>query len=511
MIRGGSHRLVFVSILLLALAHGGLYASLLPPWGLIDEEQHVHYVQSLAEQQAIPRVGQTTLSPEIATSVISTGRWEHFHWVAPLSPEPEDWGLEGQSYEGYQPPVYYLLLAPLYAALSGDILTKLYALRWASVGLSLLTIVFAYQIGRRLVPQQPMFAYVACILLAVIPERTASISRVNNDILLEVIGAALILVCTQAVLDGMSARHSRLIGLLVGLGLLTKSAAVVLLVPTAVTLCANRRSPHLLRHIAWVAGIASLLVVPWTIRNLVVYGDPTGFGSFQNITNFARPGVSWHAMRSALWDLFRHFWLIWWKGARTEGNWLVSGFNVLLLMASALSVIGLVRSVVLRSMDKPRLEVITMYALTVGTCAVALLGTYFLGGVPVIQGRLLLPVIVPAVILFSWGLWHVAHGEIVLVAVIGLLVLFGCLSLFGNLLPYHYYWSIFASGRAAELSSSRSLAQSWDLFYPRLLADKPLGLRPFLIWLVAGYAVMLGIVGWLVAQVISAKRTETWK
>jgi hypothetical protein len=296
-----------------------------------------------------------------------------------------------------------------------------------------------------------------------------------------------------------------LIGLLVGLGLLTKSAAVVLLAPTVVTLWANRRSPDFLRHVAWVAGIASLLAIPWMARNLTVYGDPTGFGSFQNITNFARPSVSWQAIRGALWDLFRHFWLVWWKGARAGGNWLLIGFDILLLIASTFSAIGLIRSVRLQFSDQPMLEVIAMYMLTVGVCAVAVLGTYFLGGVPVIQGRFLLPVITPAVILFTWGLWQVTHGKTILAAVIGLLVLFGCLSLFGNLLPFHYYWSIFASSRAPEPSSIQTLEQHWGLFYPRLLADKPSGLRPFLAWLVFGYALMLGIVGWMTARETSGK------
>jgi 4-amino-4-deoxy-L-arabinose transferase-like glycosyltransferase len=459
----------------------------------------------LAERQTIPRVGQTVLSPEIAASTILSGRWEHFHWPAPASQKPEDWGLEGQSYEGYQPPLYYLLLAPLFAALPGGILTKLYALRWASVGLSLLTIFFAYRIGRKLVPPQASFAYAACILLAIIPERIASISRVNNDVLLEVIGAALILVCTQAVLDQLSISRSRLLGLLLGFGLLTKSAAIVFLVPIAVTLWTARRRPRFWRHVAWVAGIAFLLVVPWAVRNLLVYGDPTGFGSFNKITNFAPPVVTGQTIRDALWDLFRHFWLVWWKGARPGGNRLLTGFDFLLLVASVLSVVGIVRSVCLRSCDKPRLQVIAMFALTVGACAVAVVTTYLRGQVPVIQGRFLLPAIVPAVILLAWGLWHVPHGRVVLAAVIGLLVLFGCLALFGNLLPFYYYWSVFASGHAPEPSALRTLGQRWDLFYPRLLADKPVGLRPFLIWHVLGYVVILGAVGWMTARESSGK------
>jgi 4-amino-4-deoxy-L-arabinose transferase-like glycosyltransferase len=501
------HRLVIVSVLLLALVHGGLYASFMPPWGLIDEEQHLHYVQYVTEQQAIPHVGQTTLSPEILESAFSTGRREHFHWPAPASLDPKDWGLEGQSYEGYQPPLYYLLLAPLYGALSGDILTKLYTLRWVSVGLSLLTLVFVYRIGRRLFIHEPVLPYLLCVLLAVMPERTASIARVNNDIALELFATALIWVCTQAVLDGMSSRRSRLIGLLLGLSLLAKTtAAVVLLAPVAATFWANRRSSQILRNILWATGIAAALAATWMLRNFIVYGDPTGFGSFQKITSFAPPVVTWWAIGSAVWDLFRHFWLVWWKGGRAGGNWLLTGFDLLLVIASAISLIGLVRSARLEHRDSPRLQVMLMYGLAVWACAAAVLVTYLSGGIPVVQGRLFLPVVAPAVILYGWGLWYAPFGKSILVATIVLLIVFDALSLFGNLLPYHYYWSIFAAGHAPQPSAVATLGQRWALFYPRLLADKPQGLQPVLLWLVPCYAALLGITGVAVSRHMCVER-----
>src|SRR3989304_130835 len=104
-----SPKTLMLSILLLGLFHGGLYASFLPPWGLIDEEQHVHYIQSLAVHQEIPLVGKTYLSQDIVDSLFETRRWEVFHWPTPQSRDPRAMGLEGHSYEGYQPPLFYLL------------------------------------------------------------------------------------------------------------------------------------------------------------------------------------------------------------------------------------------------------------------------------------------------------------------------------------------------------------------------------------------------------------------
>ena len=44
-----STRTALAYLLLLAFLHGALYALFLPPWGLIDEAQHLHYIQYIAE------------------------------------------------------------------------------------------------------------------------------------------------------------------------------------------------------------------------------------------------------------------------------------------------------------------------------------------------------------------------------------------------------------------------------------------------------------------------------
>jgi hypothetical protein len=79
---GKWQQMALAAILVLAIVRGGMYASFLPPWGLIDEEQHVHYIQYLAQERALPVVGQTYLSPEIVDSLFATQRWTMFHWAA---------------------------------------------------------------------------------------------------------------------------------------------------------------------------------------------------------------------------------------------------------------------------------------------------------------------------------------------------------------------------------------------------------------------------------------------
>lgn len=474
-----------LSIVLVGLFHGGLYASSLPPWGLVDEEQHVHYIQSLAERQEIPVVGTTFLSQDIVDSLFETRRWEVFHWPTPQSPDPRTWGLEGHSYEGYQPPLFYALFAPVFALWPGDLLDKVYALRWTIVGLSLLTVWMVYRLTAELFPRQKWLSYLACLLLVVLPERVASVSRVNNDVLLEVIATAYCWACTRAALQGLSARRSYLMGLLLGLGVLSKTSMAVLIVLIPCVFWINRRQSNWLSYVLRTSAAAAIIILPLVARNLWLYRDLTGFAAYRSISGVAVPvAVTGQSLAGGLWDLFRHFWVVWWKGAAAATNPVLTGFYIVLAVSSGLGLLGLVRY--LRSQesrqDARSRQVIVMYMLAIVMCAGAVMVSYFDGSVPVIQGRFLLPVIGPTVIVLCYGLWRAPYRKLVLVATLGSLVVVGALSLFGNLLPYFYYWSAFVRDGVPQPYTPLGWQDAWTLFSSRFSSDKPNGLPGALTW-----------------------------
>jgi len=495
-VRGDTQGLLLFSILLLALLRGGLYASFLPPWGLIDEEQHIHYIQHLAEQSAIPLVGQTYLSREIVNSLFETRRWEVFHWRAHDSRDPMTWGLEGHSYEGYQPPLFYILFVPLYVALPSDILVKVYGLRWAMVCLALLTVWMAYRLAAELFPLPRLLPYLLCLLLVMIPERTISVSRVNNDVLLEVVSTAFIWGCTRAMLKGLTVRQSQLLGLLFGLGVLTKTSAAVLFVLLPFVFWMNRHTANLRKCVLWTGGIAVVLIAPFVARNLWLYGDLTGFAAFRVIAGAAPRVLTGQSLAAATWDLFRHFWVVWWKGSVAAASPIVNGFMAVLAVLSIMSLVGLVRYLREQYARDPReTRIIIAYACAVGSCAAAILASYFSGSVPVIQGRFFLPAIVPAVILFCWGLWRYSFGKAALLTTIGALAIVDALALFANLLPYFYYWSAFVEDGVPKPYTPLDWQVAWNLFYLRLLSDKPAVLQPMLVWLLPLYLAGLAFVG----------------
>jgi hypothetical protein len=73
----------------------------------VDERAHLAYVQEVAEHGRIPWVGHNFVSwQELAI--------EQGTYPRPSSLDPRVLGVRGSSYEGWQPPLYYVLAAPAY-------------------------------------------------------------------------------------------------------------------------------------------------------------------------------------------------------------------------------------------------------------------------------------------------------------------------------------------------------------------------------------------------------------
>jgi hypothetical protein len=488
------NRLAWLSVMLVALLHGAIYAAFLPPWGMIDEPQHFHYIQYLAEHGSIPIAGETLLSADIVDSMFETQHWKAFHWQAPEAREPQNVGLVGHSYEGYHPPLFYALFVPLYRVLPDDVLVRLYGLRLAAIGLSLVTVWIAYRIALELSSGNHLFAWSVGLFLALLPERAASISRVNNDVLLEVLAAAFLWVCTRAVVEQITLRRSLSLGLLLGFGVWTKTSMSVLAILLPFVLWVNRRSSKRLLYTVTSAGCALAMILPLLAWNLSRYGDLTGYSAFSALYTIPAPSPSLPSLLSAIWDLFCHNWLVWWKGIVAKPGPIVSAFYVMLAILSGYSLAGLVRSwwkqYKMHHEDR-RLQILVLYAIAVGSYGLAVLISYLSGQIPVIQGRFFLPAVVPFAILFVWGLWYAPYRRILLPSMLLFLAVLGLLALFGNLLPYYYYWSAVVAGDIAPWQTS-GWQQAWTTFYHRFLSDKPVA-GPVLLMILILYLASLGL------------------
>lgn len=246
--------------------------------GLNDEPAHLRYVEYLATRHALP---------------VQTHRFE------------EPGAFARADFEFHQPPLYYVLAAPLYA-LAGPS-RALLACRLFSALCGLGTLVLLWRLFRS--SPLPGFATWPVMMFAALWLTPAYFSAVvSNDALSWLFGSAVVAMLWARPRGRPSARRAILLGLLLGLGLLTKTTLIVFLPVVALvgiveTLRARRAAP--LAECGGAILLACLMVIPWCVRNLAVYGSVWGLEMGGAAQPYAGPHSSFVAL---LVSTSKYFW-----------------------------------------------------------------------------------------------------------------------------------------------------------------------------------------------------------
>ncbi len=265
----GVARGLLAVILLGYLLAGSLYALRTPPWQTPDEPAHYNYIRQTAETGALP--------------VIEMGDWDQDYLSALTSSRFDPALLDDLAtvqYEDHQPPLYYLLMTPLYALSGGD----LYVMRLASLLIGTLIVLAAYGVGLVMFPQRAQIGLGAAAFVAFLPQHLAILASVNNDSLGWAL-AALILWASVAYLRGALRVRPWMLGLLIGVALATKATAYLMAGVAFLALLLRwwlDGRPNtwrgLLRPMADYLVPALTLGVLWWLRNFAVYGFPDFLG-----------------------------------------------------------------------------------------------------------------------------------------------------------------------------------------------------------------------------------------
>jgi 4-amino-4-deoxy-L-arabinose transferase-like glycosyltransferase len=287
-----------IAVILAAyLVIAGQYAARTPDWQAPDEPAHTNYVRQIADEGRLP--------------VLKMGDWNQVyqdaltaHSFDPALTEctapPEGIacpGLASVEYEDHQPPLYYLLLAPVYALTDGD----LPAMRLVSVLMGAGVVITTWAALWTLFPRWPVLGLTGAGFVAFLPQHLAILGSVTNDALAELVtGLTLLAVVaylgnsrTQADSDQPPARRVQpvVLGLLVGIALLTKSTIYFLggIAVLAVLLRWRReRWPWRTAAAHLLAVLVPALVIGgvWWGRNLYVYGglDFAGLARHEDVT-----------------------------------------------------------------------------------------------------------------------------------------------------------------------------------------------------------------------------------
>ena len=251
-------RIVLVCYLFLAL----IYAVKIPFGRGPDETAHLRYVEYLAQHHRLPVFDRTH---------------------------------PGANYEFHQPPLYYLTVLPTYLLTRGDDVAKGQTVRFVTILLGIALLYLTYALARALLPDRPWTAVAAAACVAFLPMHLHLVASVSNDALTEVFFAAALLLIVYRLRAASEYRAGGAppgvtgavwLGVIIGLGMLTKSLAIALFPVAWVGLVLAARGPNgyewrrARRDLAVTTVVALVLCGWWLARNQVRYGDPLAQKAF---------------------------------------------------------------------------------------------------------------------------------------------------------------------------------------------------------------------------------------
>ncbi|MCC6314547.1 MAG: hypothetical protein IT337_11110 [Thermomicrobiales bacterium] len=183
----------------------------------------------------------------------------------------------GYIYTANHPPLYYAVMTPLYKLSAGWSPTaQQYLLRVAAIPFGVATVVLAFLLATRLFPGDRFLAVTVPALVALQPQISYEAAMVNNDIVSIAVFSAILYVLVLAIRDRFPRRASIALGVLLGLGLLTKGTMITAapVIGFAALLAVGWRDVRgLARRAFWIGAPAAVLALPWYAYMHAVYGN----------------------------------------------------------------------------------------------------------------------------------------------------------------------------------------------------------------------------------------------
>lgn len=406
------HRNVLILIILAYLGLGISYALATPPLEASDEYKHYPFVQYVQTTGRLPVL------------------------------DPDNPGLWLQ--EAAQPPLYYLLMAGVTAGVDSSDLAEVhhknpqafignpgqvgnknliihdaeresfpwqgsvlavYMIRLASLLLGAGTLWVVARLGLRMFT--PIVALLAAALTAFNPMFLFVHTAVNNDSLAILLGnlGLLLLVGIWQDLPGLRRGWWRylLLGIVLGLGLLTKLSLGGLLGLTGLALAwqawRKRRWELLFGGGLLVLGTAVLISGWWFYRNWQLYADLTGLTPFVAVQGTRAAALTWAAWLDEFGTFYRSYWGLF-------GGVNVAAPEIFYLVMNLLALVGLIGLLKWLWTKANR----AYFARVGGWLLVAWLGVLFVLLIrwniisPAFQGRLIFPAIGAINLLWAVGL-----------------------------------------------------------------------------------------------------------
>ena len=384
-----TRRLIIV-VLLAYILVGFAYAVTTPIFEASDELWHYPVIQHLSRGGALPVLNPDVPGPwrqeagqpplyylimAVATGWIDTSDMTVIRWLNPHA----DSGVITE--DGNINLVFHTEAERF--PWSGTVLA-VRLVRLLSVLMGAGTVYLTYRLGMELKPQCPLLAACAAGVVAFTPMFVFISGAVNNDSLAVLLASWIVFVVARMGVQGDTATKYRfalnwewnrvrghislthvLLGVLLGLGALTKLAVLTLLPIVAVMIVynessrwwanPNRTSLHvfglhalsLLLQILVTYGIAALIAGWWYIRNLRLYGTLTGVDAFISVLGRRAHPAPLAQLWSERGGFMKSYWGLFGGVNLPLADWVYTMLNTLAVLAA----IGVVIFVFRKWMD----------------------------------------------------------------------------------------------------------------------------------------------------------------
>lgn len=292
-------------LLLLFLAKGVIFTFVFPPFSGHDEVAHYAYLKVMVEEGRLPVIPdpvkfdadyRNSVDTDIDVIPAYFAKYQQYitqDWyksetgIIPTVQYLGEYLPSGWIYTANHPPLYYLLVAPVYKLMDAqDQEARLYALRLAGIAFGLLTVLFAYLTVRRLFPGEPFLAITVPTLVAFQPQIAYESAMLNNDILAIATTSACIYLIVVGLQNRFTVGLCSWLGLALGLALLSKTTAVIVMPVIAVAIVLRlgwRNMAEWLPKGGLIVAIAAVLAAPWYAYMLNTYGSVSALSRVQTL------------------------------------------------------------------------------------------------------------------------------------------------------------------------------------------------------------------------------------
>ena len=316
-------------VAVLGFINAAIWGFVTPIWQTPDEWAQVAYVQSVAERGKLPDRSPASKRPIVSTEqLIALNSTYSFTVVSYPSLKPlwsksseERWKRKVQKEKprrndggGYttiaaHPFLYYLAEAGVYKLASkGSIFTRIQLMRLFSAFLVGLTGFCAWFLLRELVGKYAWLPTTGALIVVFQPMMGFMGGSVNNDIAVTFMATLLLYMLVLVMRRGLTLWRGFVIGLVLGLGILTKGnmLALVPVVVVALGVVLYRHRKYLRRTFIGAGGIllgVGLTGILWIVVIALASGDSGSAGPAINTTQ-AGMGIDVGSLSSYLWNFY---------------------------------------------------------------------------------------------------------------------------------------------------------------------------------------------------------------